>query len=387
MAKEPQVQPQDEPQLPQIKPQVGPGNKPQDKPQLPHFKPQVEPEVQHQDTLQTPKVELQVELSPTDEKMCKKAEPSDVWCGSNSSRWLRPAQCAGCKAPPRIALAYRGDYHRKAILLRGPNRTVGCSNFFSNIESHWKHLVRPLEAAGSSVKTYFHTYRGDLSCPQLDDRLVRELRPVRYRFSSHSSSEREAVRENPLYYDDEDEDEVDESENAARVQKTDYESEDDAYEDTRNIAQSLVQVLELVLEDEQSVDAVVLTRFDLKYRAPITSLNVWWNVTNAAHVESVKALNREGRVSDIFFVLPIAHVRPFMKALDASVRHKHNHKGAAHWVWWPLAGKLGLKQLHIIDTHQCSSHKPPSRSPCFTAISRACGVDYGVCPSASALTD
>ncbi|CAK0808275.1 unnamed protein product, partial [Prorocentrum cordatum] len=158
----------------------------------------------------------------------------------------RQIPCPSCKPPARVALAYRGHYHRQVWSKHGAkNGRLICSDFFSNVDTHREMLVGPLEAAGAIVKTYFHTYQSEddaLLSQQRDDRLVRVLRP-----------------------------------------------------------------------DKKSIDAVVLTRFDLKLREPITLANVRWNVTNAAHKEGEDSWKREKRLSDLFFILPIEHVEAFIQ--------------------------------------------------------------------------
>lgn len=277
---------------------------------------------------------------PTDPSAWQRSE---VLAPTEPGVWRRLTHCDGCVAPPRVAIAYRGDYHRKVALSSGTNSAaaVGCSDFFHNADYHWKQLVEPLEAAGTRVTTYFHSYR-DASCPQRDHRLLRELRPERYEFSdSHL----------PMIVD------------------------------------SFIRVLNLVLQDAGSVDAVVLTRFDLRYRAPITSLNVNWNVTNVAHREGEESWKTQRKVSDLFYVLPVAHIRPFMTALRESARkHQvnrvdHHSTGAGHWFSHYFVNMMGRKALHIIDKEFASSTLSPSETNTFLGISRGCSKDYDVCQS------
>lgn len=268
------------------------------------------------------------------------AEPrDDTWAPTNASAWERAAGCDSCRAPARIAVAYRGDYHRKALLSHGggPTSAYGCSDFFHNAQSHWRQIVKPLEAEGSSVKTYFHSYR-DAACPQRDERLVRELAPARHEFSDGHL---------PLIVD------------------------------------SYIKVLQLVLQDEQDIDAVVLSRFDLRYRSPITSLNVQWNVTNVAHREGEKSWATQRKLSDLFFVIPIGHVRPLIHALKESGTHPVAHKatGAGHWFWHPFVNRMGKDALHIIDEQCAPSTYSPSETKTFLGISRGCSEDFDKCPA------
>jgi hypothetical protein len=300
----------------------------------------------------------------------------DVWktLDRDPAGWQRPTQCANCEVPPRVALAYRGHYHRH-ILTRhvsscatgvAPGSKLVCSDFLNNVDTHWRQLVGPLEAAGAAVKTYFHTYRSgdDKSSQQRDDRLVDLLRPARYDFASYSTGAR--IRD-----DDDDEDE-DEAEDTFMRDGEDGESS--------LIVDSFIKVLEMVLQDEESIDAVILARFDVRYRDPITALNVRWNVTNAAHREGPDSWAREKRLSDLFFVLPIEHVKTFIKALKISAHFPHNHKatGAGHWIYMPFVENMGgdPSVLNIIDSFFSPSTFTPCQSPTFLGISRTCGVGF-----------
>jgi len=239
-----------------------------------------------------------------------------------------------------------------------------CSDFFNNIDTHWKQLVGPLEAAGASVKTYFHTYGSgdDKPCQQRDDRLVDLLRPARWGFSNYSAGAR-------IPADDEDEDEAeDASMRHAQVGESSL------------TVGSFIKVLEMVLLDKEAIDAVVLTRFDVRYREPITALNVRWNVTNAAHREGSGSWVREKRLSDLFFVLPIEHVKIFIESLKKSAFSPHHHRatGAGHWIYMPFVETMGgdPSVLNIIDPYFSCSTNTPSQSPSFLGISRTCGADF-----------
>jgi len=294
-------------------------------------------------------------------------EIAEVWSTADPAGWRHPVPCPSCKPPARVALAYRGHYHRQVWSKHGAkNGRLICSDFFSNVDTHREMLVGPLEAAGASVKTYFHTYQsgGDaLLSQQRDDRLVRVLRPARYNFSNHLAGTR--IRR------DQDEDEHGDEQNL------DSDVEDGL---SSLIVDSIIKVLELVLQDKKSIDAVVLTRFDLKLREPITLANVRWNVTNAAHKEGEDSWKREKRLSDLFFILPIEHVEAFIQALRISATHPYHHKatGAGHWIYMPFIQIMrgDHTMLNIIDSHFGCSTLEPSQSPNFIAISRTCGPSF-----------
>jgi hypothetical protein len=278
--------------------------------------------------------------------------------------WRRPEQCANCEPPPRVAIAFRGHYHRKIRTKHPIDPKFGfhpliCSDAFHNLDSHTKQIVEPLQATGASVKTYFHTYQSgdDEASRQRDERLVQLLSPARYEFAAHSEGERVPL-EIPGDGDDYDEDDT------------------RAEEDSQMIVDSFIKVLELVLQDKESIDAVVLTRFDLQFRAEITALNVRWNVTNGAHREGSHSWDSEKKISDIFFVIPIGHVETFIESLKISATNPLHHRptGAGHWVYTPFVEKMGgdPSVLHLIDSHISPSSQFPAETVSFLALSRAC---------------
>lgn len=260
----------------------------------------------------------------------------DVWAPTDSSKWKKQETSlnADTAAPKRIALAYHGDYHRRAMLSHGagPGAVFGCSDFFHNADFHQKLVLEPLLRTGATVRTYFHSYN-DRACPQRDARLLRALRPARYEFSEEHL---------PLIVD------------------------------------SYIKVLELVLQDEEDVDAIVLTRFDLRYRAEITEINLDWNKTNVAHREGEKSWKTQGKLSDLFFVLPVTHARPLIRALkESAIRHRN---GPGHWFYHPFTSRMGKQAIHIIDEEFAPSTFSPSQTTTFLGISRVCGADFDICP-------
>jgi len=295
-----------------------------------------------------------------------------------SACWLRPTQCANCEPPKRVAIAFRGHYLRKIPTkhpdMNHPTKFI-CSDAFHNLDNHMKHIVKPLQAAGSSVKTYFHTYQSgdDKASQQHDDRLVQLLSPARYEFALHSEGERIPL-ENPVDGDDEDEDDP-----GARGAESFEDGESvwpaGSADAPGSIVFSFIKVLELVLQDKESIDAVVLTRFDLRFRADITALNVWWNVTNGAHREGASSWAHEKRMSDLFFVIPIGHVEAFIHSLKISAEKPYHHRptGAGHWVFLPFVRQMGWDKMHFIDSHFSLSTALPFDSRSFLALSRTCG--------------
>lgn len=215
------------------------------------------------------------------------------------------------------------------------------------------------------MKTYFHTYHSgdDEASQQRDDRLVQLLSPARYEFAAHSEGQRVPF-ESPGDGDDEDDDDI--------WKGKDFKDE----EGYLMIVDSFIKVLELVLQDKASIDAVVLTRFDLRFRAEITGLNVRWNVTNGAHREGLNSWKNEKRISDLFFVIPIRHVEAFIESLKISATNPLHHRptGAGHWVYTPFIEKMrgNPSMLHLIDSHMSPSTQIPAEIFSFLAISRTC---------------
>jgi len=183
------------------------------------------------------------------------------------------------------------------------------------------------------VKTYFHSYV-DANCSQRDQRLLRELSPVRHEFSN---------------------------------------------EYLPRIVDSFIKVLDLVLQDKSEIDAIVLTRFDLRYRAPITSFSVKWNATNVAHKDLRSKWEGREVTSDVFYVLPIGHVEPLIDALNQSANFE-NSGGAGHWISDPFVKRMGRSALNYIDPQIGSSTAAPSQSTSCVGISRVCGAEFDTCP-------
>jgi len=263
-------------------------------------------------------------------------KPSDDSWAPSWNAWQRNSSCDNCQPPRRVAIAFRGDYHRRAILRDGvtrASRSLRCSDFFNSAKNLQQQVVDPLVAAGSVVKTYFHSYV-DANCSQRDQRVLRELNPTRHEFSK---------------------------------------------EYLPRIVDSFIKVLELVLQDKDDIDAVVLTRFDLRYRAPITSFNIDWGATNVAHKDLRS--NWEGRevISDVFYVLPIGHVQTLIDVLNQSA-DSENSGGAGHWIFNPFVKRMGRSALNYIDKEIGSSTAAPSQSTSFVGISRNCGAEFDTCP-------
>ena len=228
------------------------------------------------------------------------------------SRFLRRAS-SDDKPPPlkRVAMAFHGEYLRRALLRHTGVDEKACSNFFLDAENITATLVRPLADMGAVVETFFHTTS---HCEASDDRLVEALRPVRHAFAPK---------------------------NLPRV------------------VDSYVRVMEMVeayaCERQQEsggknenggrrpgggsgggggglyFDAVILSRFDVRFTVhSILDLNIDWQMINVAFRDISTSWKRESKVSDLFFVYPgptrppaAAGHRRLGGALDAPLLRKH----------------------------------------------------------------
>jgi hypothetical protein len=146
----------------------------------------------------------------------------------------------------------------------------------------------------------------------------------------------------------------------------------------------LIRVLELVLQDEQEIDAVVMTRFDLRHRVPITSLNVDWNATNLAFHDVSPMWKARQSVSDLLFILPVKHVRPLIQSLNVSAgRPGLKSGGPGHDMYNAFVRIVGSTALRFIDDSPggATSASSPNQASTFVALSRACGADFHTCPA------
>jgi len=180
-------------------------------------------------------------------------------------KWWRPE---GSVLPPhgaKIALAFRGDYHRWG---------VKTGDYWYNKDNIRSSIVEPLEAAGQGVqfRSYFHTF-SDLSCPEYDDKLVRDMNPTLFKFNySH---------EGPEY--------------------------------------SWVEVLKLVIEDDWA-DHVLFLRFDVQYNAPITAWNIDWQRVNL----NFWRCDTHTQNSDLFVTVPAGKFEAFLSGLQ-TIRKPYIH--------------------------------------------------------------
>jgi hypothetical protein len=169
--------------------------------------------------------------------------------------------------PRRLALGFHGHYVRDSP----PERF--CSDFFSTNANLDQTFRVPTEAAGCTLSIFFQTTR---VCPSLDQRLVELLKPTRFEFAARP---------------------------AARV------------------VDSYIAVLQLILKEQRSHDAIILSRFDVLYSKPLDLMPIHWAHVNLAWRDIPGAWETKRSASDLFYALPMRHAAALVTALNASGNH------------------------------------------------------------------
>lgn len=190
------------------------------------------------------------------------SSPPDWWVPEGS------AQLAGQK----IAIAFRGDYHR--FSQDGFSHCPGpaCSDYWvsqSNIE---ESIRQPLIRAGAEVRTYFHTYNAK-DCVWQDNRLIGAIQPAKYSFD-------------------------------AEYHNVGY----------RGLSYTYIEAMKLVVDDNWA-DHVVMIRFDVQYVAPITNWNLKWGSFNYVH-----EVGDLGRVVDFVYIVPASGFTAWLEGLNTTSR-------------------------------------------------------------------
>ena len=276
------------------------------------------------------------------------------------SRFLRRASSDDKPPLKRVAMAFHGEYLRRALLRHTGVDEKACSNFFLDAENITATLVRPLADMGAVVETFFHTTS---HCEASDGRLVEALRPVRHAFAPK---------------------------NLPRV------------------VDSYLRVMEMVeayaCERQQEsggknenggrpyFDAVILSRFDVRFTVhSILDLNIDWQMINVAFRDISTSWKRESKVSDLFFVYPGnrlgLHLRRAMDtsaSAGPSTRHSLG-SSAAHWLLPHLMKGLDEPKptgvaghwyrwgsVNFIDPAGRSSNVLPNSSATFLYLDRSC---------------
>ena len=173
----------------------------------------------------------------------------------------------------RVAVAYHGSY------IRGPlpwhywesdcPNPFRCSDAFESHRNIHSHVVEALRRAGVRTGVFFHSHRS--GCSALDAELVRLLRPHAHEFSEVALP---------------------------------------------RIIDSYLRALQLVQTHGPDADAVLLLRFDVEYRVPITAACIDWSKVNIAFRDIASSWDSFRAVSDLFFVVPMRLLSSFARALD-----------------------------------------------------------------------
>lgn len=121
------------------------------------------------------------------------------------------------------------------------------------------------------------------------------------------------------------------------------------------------------------IDAIILTRFDLKFNVNIDKLNINWNKINFAFRDGKNYWARYRKVSDLFFIIPIKYANVFIKAL----KYLHNKEDSpkVHEIYIPLLHLVGIKNIHFISEEFRGSNIDETtilNDPTFLHIDRNC---------------
>lgn len=232
--------------------------------------------------------------------------------------------------PPRVAIAFHGEYVRTR-----PH----CSDFFAVQRNIAKYITDDLASHGTQTFTFFHTVQNPWNSSALDVRLRCALRPVA----------------GGAYFA------------SAKGQK---------------IVDSYIAVLRAVVRSVHAVDAVVLLRFDLRFRVPITAWNVSWGKVNFAFPDAYHHPGvSQRKTSDLLFVLPLRFIPVLSRALQrtraTADNPAHSPNGNGHWTYELLGQAIGVGNLSFIDAR-------PALSTLSPADGRFVGLDRS-CPSMTAL--
>jgi hypothetical protein len=218
--------------------------------------------------------------------------PSTTLVMPNNEKPDRPQTKQSEPAPAprrkRIAVGFHGAYDRKGSEFD----RFSCSDFFQVSDNIESQLLAPLRRS-YDVTTFFHTYR-HLECRDKDDALEAFLRPASHKFSD---AKLPRIIDSYLVVID-------------LIMDAAYGSREPALASTNDTA-----ALRALPSD---IEYVVLARFDVRYKVPFARLNVEMDKVNFAFRDRKAYWKRRRKVSDLFFVMPIHHLAPFRKALDAS---------------------------------------------------------------------
>ena len=212
--------------------------------------------------------------------------------------------------PPRthFGVVYHGAFYRAFTGERSWNGNDLCSDFFANEANHRAQFFEPLRRWGADAHVVFHTFES--GCAARDAALVAALNPVAHRIAPAGSTERVV----------------------------------DSYIIGLNLLKEWAQA------NGRTVDYVVLTRFDVVYRAPFTRFNIGWDRVNFPWVSM--PIDGLTTTSDLFHVLPYANLDDMTFALDWSGKSPpaRGIHGAAHWAFDPIRERMGPASTSFIAT-------------------------------------
>ena len=236
------------------------------------------------------------------------------------------------------AVLYHGAYFR---VPSGPDGrqtwggVVKCTDFFQSRVNHEERLHRPLRAFSANFHIFLHTYSS--GCPERDAALLRALKPTRHEIEEQKPRNR--------------------------------------------IVDSYLASLRLLRESKVLVDFVTLTRFDLLYRVPISSLNIDWERININWKAEPTAWHTLRTTSDLFAVMPQRFARSYADALVWSGHFEGPCcHGAAHWVYEALARdpRVGESNVSFIEkgyfpsTQDIRNASQTPRDDLFLGLIRNC---------------
>ena len=190
--------------------------------------------------------------------------------------------------PPTTVLAYHGDYSRN---------DGQCSDFFAAAHNQKTQVVEPLRRLNHRVLTAFDTVRSP--CAARDAALVSFLSPIMHQFRDERSA---------------------------------------------RIVDSYLRVMDIVRRSGVAYDNLILLRFDLMFRVPLSKLSIDWNLANFAFRDDAGFWASKRLVSDLLFIFPRARFDDMRSAIDASgnVPQEPNArvlgggrtlKGSGHFTW------------------------------------------------------
>lgn len=190
------------------------------------------------------------------------------WDDDSKPGWLMPEMTG---APPKgtnIAIVFRGEYLRSGVHCK-PNL---CSDYWMNKDNINENVVAPLKKAGANVRLFFHTYS---YTDAADTELVKDLKPDGYRFGDFNGI--------PWGRD----------------------------------VYSYFEAMKAAMKDGWP-DHLMLIRFDVSYRVPITSLDISWGPLNFCSPGGGHYWTDLHKVNDLFFIIPKKYVDHFAAALKVT---------------------------------------------------------------------